>query len=94
MVVTGMPQKPLKVLTIKEWIEDQFDKYMVVSFQSARLVLSIGWEKVTDDKDSGLVDNERMLNIGIPEDNLYMQVTQKSIIHTKSEMSNRIEVRV
>ena len=53
-----MPQKPLRVMTVKGKTEDPFDKYMVVSFTSATLVLSIGTEKVTEVKDSGLADNE------------------------------------
>ena len=56
---------------------------MVVSFQAATLVLSIGTEKVTEVKDSGLVDNERTLHVGVLEDNSYIQVTPKSIIHVK-----------
>ena len=45
---------------------------MVVSFQAATLVLSIGTEKVTEVKDSGLVDNERTLHVGVLEDNSYI----------------------
>jgi hypothetical protein len=33
MAVTQMPQKPIKVMTIKGRLDDPFDKYMVVSFQ-------------------------------------------------------------
>lgn len=84
-----MPQKPLKVMTIKGKIDDPFDKYMVVSFQTATLVLSIGTEKVTEVKDSGLADNERTLHVGVLEDNSYVQVTPKSIIHIKGDAGNR-----
>jgi|LauGreDrversion4_2_1035121.scaffolds.fasta_scaffold33373_3 splicing factor 3B subunit 3 len=84
-----MPQKPLKVMTIKGKIDDAFDKYMVVSFQNATLVLSIGTEKVTEVKDSGLADNERTLHVGVLEDNSYVQVTPKSIIHIKGDAGNR-----
>jgi splicing factor 3B subunit 3 len=76
-------------MTIKGRIDDPFDKYMVVSFQNATLVLSIGTEKVTEVKDSGLADNERTLHVGILEDNSYVQVTPKSIIHIKGEPGNR-----
>jgi splicing factor 3B subunit 3 len=72
MAVTGMPQKPLNVMTIKGKITDQFDKYMIVSFQQSTLVLSIGTEKVSEVKDSGLADNERTLHVGILEDNSYV----------------------
>jgi splicing factor 3B subunit 3 len=76
-------------MTIKGKTDDAFDKYMIVSFQSATLVLSIGTEKVTEVKDSGLADNERTLHVGILEDNSYVQVTPKSIIHIKGDATNR-----
>ena len=47
MAVTQMPQKPLSVMTIKGKTDDIYDKYMIVSFQSSTLVLSIGTEKVS-----------------------------------------------
>ena len=59
-------------MTIKGRIDDVYDKFMVVSFQSATVVLSIGTEKVTEVKDSGLADNEKTLHIGILEDNSYV----------------------
>ena len=52
-------------------------------------MLSIGAEKVTEVKDSGLVDNERTLHVGILEDNSYVQVTPKSVIHIKGDVGNR-----
>ncbi len=52
-------------------------------------MLSIGTEKVSEVKDSGLVDNERTLHVGIFEDNSYVQVTPKSIIHIKGDVSSR-----
>ena len=45
---------------------------MIVSFQQQTLVLSIGQEKVSEVKDSGFVDNERTLHVGILEDNSYI----------------------
>ncbi len=51
--------------------------------------MSIGTEKVTEVKDSGLADNERTLHVGILEDNSYVQVTPKSIIHIKGDAGNR-----
>ena len=59
-------------MTIKGRADDQYDKYMIVSFQSATLVLSIGTEKVTEVKDSGLAGDERTLHVGILEDNSYV----------------------
>jgi splicing factor 3B subunit 3 len=89
MAVTQMPKKPVKVMTIKGRTDDPYDKYMVVSFQDSTLVLSIGTEKVTQVMDSGLADGERTLHVGIMEDNSYVQVTPKSIIHIKGDASNR-----
>jgi hypothetical protein len=59
-------------MTIKGKNDEIFDKYMVVSFQLATLVLSIGTEKVTEVKDSGLADNERTIHVGLLEDNSYV----------------------
>ena len=87
--MTQMPQKPLRVMTVKGRTDDPFDKYMVVSFTSATLVLSIGTEKVTEVKDSGLADNEQTLHVGILEDHSSIQVTQRSIIHITGEQGNR-----
>jgi hypothetical protein len=52
-------------------------------------VLNIGSEKLTEVKDSGLADNERTLHVGILEDNSYVQITPKSIIHIKGDQANR-----
>ena len=52
-------------------------------------MLSIGTEKVTEVKDSGLADNERTLHVGLLEDNSYVQVTPKSIIHIKGDFAAR-----
>ena len=60
------------MMTVKGKIDDLYDKYMIVSFQSSTLVLSIGSEKVSEVKDSGLVDNERTLHVGILEDSSYI----------------------
>lgn len=76
-------------MTMKGKNDDPFDKYMIVSFQSATLVLSIGTERVFEVKDSGLVDNERTLHASLLEDNSFIQVTPKSIIHIKGDPSNR-----
>lgn len=59
-------------MTIKGKLSDPFDKYMIVSFQSETLVLSIGTEKVTQVKDSGLAENERTLHVGVLEDSSYV----------------------
>ncbi len=72
MASTPMPQKPHKVMTIKGKLDDPFDKYMVVSFQTSTLVLSIETERVSEVKDSGFADNEKTLHIGILEDNSYI----------------------
>jgi hypothetical protein len=36
-----------------------------------------------------MVDNERTLHVGILEDNSYVQVTPRSIIHIKGDPTNR-----
>jgi splicing factor 3B subunit 3 len=56
MAVSQLPGKPVGVWTIKENNNDQLDKYIVLSFMTQTLVLSIG-EKVVEISDSGLDNN-------------------------------------
>jgi len=67
-----MPKKPVNVITVKGKITDVFDKFMIVSYHDETIVLTIGEQTVSQVKDSGLVDNERTLHVGILEDNSYV----------------------
>lgn len=59
-------------MTLKESLEDEFDKYMLVSFQTNTLVLNIGEGKISEVQNPVFYTNERTLHIGILEDNSYI----------------------
>lgn len=72
MAVSPMPNKPVNIITVKSKIYDLYDKYMIVSFPQSTLILSIGEDKVAEEKYSGFYTNERTLHAGILEDNSYV----------------------
>jgi splicing factor 3B subunit 3 len=72
MAISPMPNRPVGITTLKGKISDVFDKYMIVSFQNSTLVLTIGEDKVAEDKFSGFYNNERTIHAGILEDNSYV----------------------
>ena len=53
MAVSPMPHKPTGIVTVKGKFTDPYDKYMIVSFFNHTLVLSIGEDKVAEEKYSG-----------------------------------------
>ncbi|KAF2295939.1 hypothetical protein GH714_035240 [Hevea brasiliensis] len=55
MAVSQLPGVPSAVWTVKKNVNDEFDAYIVVSFNNATLVLSIG-ETVEEVSDSGFLD--------------------------------------
>jgi hypothetical protein len=72
MAVSPMPDKPHNVISIKEKVGDKLDKYMIVSFHSSTMVLSIAEEKVSVVTNSGFYNTEKTLHAGILEDNSYI----------------------
>ncbi len=79
-----LPGKPLATWTLKGSIADKLDKYIIVSFQNATLVLGIG-EKVMEISNSGFDLKKPSLHVGLLSDNTYIQVFPSGIIHIKSE---------
>ena len=57
MVAKALPVKPLGIWTIKKKWDDQYDKYIVLSFPISTSVLQIG-EKVEEVFDSGLENSK------------------------------------
>ncbi len=70
--------------TLKENTGDEHDKYMVVSFINATLVLSIG-EKVAEVSDSGLDATKQTIHAAVLEDGSHIQITTSSVIHIKPD---------
>jgi splicing factor 3B subunit 3 len=80
MAVSELPGYPSAVWTIKGRHEDPTDKYIVVSFTNATLVLSIG-DSVEEVTDSGLLARAPTLAVQLLADNSILQVHPKGVRH-------------
>jgi len=89
MASSLLPGKPIAIWTLKANMTDEFDKYVVVSFTSATLVLSVG-EKVSEVKDSGFDLKKPSLHVGLMEDSTFIQVYPNGIIHIKSDKKRNL----
>lgn len=84
MASSPLPGKPLAIWTLKGDVNDKFDKYVIVSFQNATLVLSIE-DKVKEVSDSGFDLKKPSLHVGSLIDNTFIQVLPNGILHIKSD---------
>ena len=89
MASSPLPGKPIAIWTLKGSMTDEFDKYVIVSFTSATLVLSIG-EKVSEIKDSGFDLKKPSLHVGLMEDGTFIQIYPNGIIHIKSDKKRNL----
>lgn len=71
--VSPLPANPTAVWTVKKAVGNDFDAYIVVSFQNATLVLSIG-ETVEEVNDSGFSATAPTLAAQLLADNSMLQV--------------------
>lgn len=70
MAVSALPGNPSAVWTVRAAATDQYDKYIVVSFINATLVLSIG-ESVEEATDTGLITSFPTIHVAnIGEDGI------------------------
>jgi len=83
MAVSQLPGNPNAVWTVKKSASEEFDKYIVVSFRNATLVLSIG-ETVEEVTDSGLLLTAATLNVGLVGDDL-VQVHPTGLRHIRQD---------
>lgn len=89
VAVSELPGRPNAVWTIRSSHEAEYDRYIVVSFSNATLVLSIG-EDVEEVTDSGFNDKVETLQVVLLADNAMLQIHPTGIRHmrengTKSE---------
>ena len=76
----ALPGVPENVWSLKGLVSDEFDKYMVVSFSNATLVLSVG-EQVKEVKDSGFKSNiQTLLVITLADGAGHAQVHPEGIL--------------
>lgn len=83
MAVSQLPGNPNSVWTVKKAADELFDKYIVVSFRNATLVLSIG-ETVEEVTDSGLLLTAATLNVGLVGNDL-VQVHPTGLRHIRQD---------
>ena len=57
MATKPMPLKPVRVLTLKEKVGDEYDKFLVVSFSDSTLILGVNEGKITSLSDSDFQRN-------------------------------------
>lgn len=84
MAVSELPGRPVAVWTVKKSVDDEFDRYIVVSFSNATLVLSIG-ETVEEVTDSGFLSNTPTLQVALLADNALLQVYSGGIRHIRAD---------
>eukprot|EP00656_Telonema_subtile_P000860 TRINITY_DN1040_c0_g3_i1.p1 TRINITY_DN1040_c0_g3~~TRINITY_DN1040_c0_g3_i1.p1 ORF type:complete len:1192 (-),score=391.23 TRINITY_DN1040_c0_g3_i1:125-3700(-) len=83
MAVSTLPGNPNAVWTVKRSAGEVHDKYIVVSFRNATLVLSIG-ETVEEVTDSGLLLTAATLNVGLVGEHL-VQVHPTGLRHIRQD---------
>uniref|UniRef100_A0A7S2F9J7 DNA damage-binding protein 1 n=1 Tax=Octactis speculum TaxID=3111310 RepID=A0A7S2F9J7_9STRA len=84
MAVSELPGYPSAVWTIKGRHDDPYDRYIVVSFTNATLVLSIG-ETVEEVTDSGFLARAPTLQVQLLADNAMLQVHPNGVRHIRSD---------
>ncbi|GAV77061.1 CPSF_A domain-containing protein/MMS1_N domain-containing protein [Cephalotus follicularis] len=84
MAVSQLPGVPSAVWTVKKNVSDEFDAYIVVSFNNATLVLSIG-ETVEEVSGSGFLDTTPSLAVSLIGDDSLMQVHPNGIRHIRED---------
>ena len=84
MAVSELPGRPTAVWTVKKQQDSDVDKYIVVSFTNATLVLSIG-ENVEEVTDSGFLATSPTLQVVLLADNALLQVHSTGIRHIRPD---------
>jgi splicing factor 3B subunit 3 len=82
MAASGLPGVAKSVWCLKESNSDAYDKYIVVSFEDATLVLGIG-DTVEQVNDSGFVSDHGSLLVNILEDDSMLQVHTNGVRHIR-----------
>lgn len=80
LINSPLPAEPLGVFTTKCVVEDEFDRYIVISFATETLVLAIG-DEVTEVSDSGLVKEVATLAVQQVGNSSLIQAHAKGLVH-------------
>mmetsp|Transcript_5908 Transcript_5908/g.9597 ORF Transcript_5908/g.9597 Transcript_5908/m.9597 type:complete len:1230 (-) Transcript_5908:259-3948(-) len=84
MAVSELPGNPSAVWTVKRSEKDEFDKYIVVSFLNATLVLSIG-ETVEEVTDSGFLATSPTIAVTLLGEDSLLQIHPNGIRHIRAD---------
>jgi splicing factor 3B subunit 3 len=84
MAVSELPGNPNAVWTVKRAHSDPYDRYIVVSFNNASLVLSIG-DTVEEVTDSGFLATAPTLEVVLLDDDGLLQVHANGIRHVRAD---------
>lgn len=87
MAASQLPGRPTALWTVRAKApegEPSFDRYIVISFINATLVLSIG-DRVTDARNTGFDSEKQTIHIGTLATGSYIQVLQSGVRHIIDE---------
>lgn len=84
LAVSELPGRPIAVWTVRDSQDSEYDKYIVVSFNNATLVLSIG-DNVEEVTDSGFLGTSPTLDVVLLADNALLQVHTEGIRHLRRD---------
>ena len=83
LAVTELPGNPSAVWSLRD-DQNKYDKYIVVSFENATLILSVG-DTVEEVTDSGLDTKTKTLNIEALEDGSIVQIHGQGLRHVRGK---------
>eukprot|EP01114_Cavostelium_apophysatum_P007242 TRINITY_DN1917_c0_g1_i4.p1 TRINITY_DN1917_c0_g1~~TRINITY_DN1917_c0_g1_i4.p1 ORF type:complete len:1150 (+),score=351.82 TRINITY_DN1917_c0_g1_i4:48-3497(+) len=84
MAVSPLPGNPSAVWTVRRSIKDEVDKYIVISFVNATLVLAIG-DTVEEDKESGYLATAPTIHTANIGDDGIIQIHPNGIRHIRGD---------
>uniref|UniRef100_A0A7S3JPX3 DNA damage-binding protein 1 n=1 Tax=Aureoumbra lagunensis TaxID=44058 RepID=A0A7S3JPX3_9STRA len=82
MAQSELPGRPSAVWTVRSRIDDDFDKYIVLSFTNATMILSIG-DTVEEVNDSGFLTDTPTLEVALLADNALLQAYVGGLRHIR-----------
>eukprot|EP01041_Mallomonas_annulata_P001015 gene1015-1991_t len=85
MAVSELPGRPTAVWTVRGKQGDPFDRYIIVSFSNATLVLSIG-DTVEEVTDTGFLASAPTIDVVLLADNALIQVHSNGVRHIRPDL--------
>jgi len=82
MAVSPLPGNPAAIWTVKTSLKEDHDKYIVVSFVNATMVLAIG-ETVEEANDTGMITTINTIHVANIGEDGFMQVHPQGIRHIR-----------